>query len=118
MEGGRHLIQPYHTTAGATSTGPHLLSLNDRLRELHDAQGSSLRVVSLLEGQPTQLSGVIPRIVIVAPDSAYPGFGAAMTLPENDHIDCCKPAGRAAPAYSVVRDLVLHAVRVATPGGG
>ncbi|GLI68116.1 hypothetical protein VaNZ11_012443 [Volvox africanus] len=98
--------------------GPHLLSLNDRLRELHDSQGGALRLVSLLEGQPTQLSGVIPRILIVAPDSAYPGFGASITLPENDHIDCCKPASQAAPAYLVVRDLVLHAIRVAVPGGG
>ncbi|GLC40763.1 hypothetical protein PLESTB_000025100 [Pleodorina starrii] len=98
--------------------GPHLLSLNDRLRQLHDTSGGALRVVSLLEGQPTQLSGVIPRILIVAPDSAYPGFGAALTLPENDHIDCCKPAGRTSPAYSVVRDLVVHAMRVAAPGGG
>ncbi|GIL79686.1 hypothetical protein Vretifemale_8977 [Volvox reticuliferus] len=98
--------------------GPHLLSLNDRLRELHESQGGALRVVSLLEGQPTQLSGVIPRILVVAPDSAYPGFGASMTLPENDHIDCCKPASQAAPAYLVVRDLVLHAISVAVPGAG
>ncbi|KXZ55505.1 hypothetical protein GPECTOR_2g1054 [Gonium pectorale] len=98
--------------------GPHLLSLNQRLKQLHDRSAGALRVVSLLEGQPTQLSGVIPRILVVAPDSAYPGFGAALPLPDNDHIDCCKPAGRADPVYAVVRDALRHALRAAAPGGG
>lgn len=78
-------------------------------------------MVSLLEGQPTQLSGVIPRILIVAPDSAYPGFGEGLTLLQQDHIDICKPASKAAPAYTVVRDVLRHAmrqaVRMAEEGG-
>eukprot|EP00198_Chlamydomonas_reinhardtii_P002763 XP_001692099.1 predicted protein [Chlamydomonas reinhardtii] len=98
----RHLPGAYPAASLARLTpGPHLLSLNARLHALHEQRPGQLRVVSLLEGLPTQLSGVIPRILVVGPDSAYPGFGAALTLPHNDHIDCCKPAGTAAPGYVV-----------------
>ncbi|GFR49269.1 hypothetical protein Agub_g11249, partial [Astrephomene gubernaculifera] len=107
----RHLPGAHPAPSLARLTpGPHLLALNDQLRALHDSRAGDLRVVSLLEGQPTQLSGVIPRILIVEPQSAYPGFGAAMLLPGNDHIDVCKPAGRGAPAYRVLRDVVRHAM--------
>ncbi|KAG2501745.1 hypothetical protein HYH03_000245 [Edaphochlamys debaryana] len=115
----RHLPGAHPAPSLARLTpGPHLLSVNDRLRRLYLDEHGGLRVVSLLEGQPTQLSGVIPRILIVAPESAYPGFGSALPLPHNDHIDCCKPSGKTAPGYKVVRDLVNHAMRLGVGAGG
>lgn len=64
---------------------------------------SGVRIVSLLEGLPTQLSSVFPRLMIVPLQSAYPGFGESLTLAE-DHISICKPSSKAHPAYLVVED--------------
>ena len=38
--------------------------------------------------------------------SAYPGFGALLRLPEEDHISVSKPRGRDHPAFSLVSDMI------------
>lgn len=53
--------------------GPHLTELNDGLAALH-ASGS-LRVVSLVEGQATQLASVLPKVLIVPQGGRHPGWG-------------------------------------------
>lgn len=80
--------------------GPHLARLNDVLRQLHDS--GKVQVLSFVEGQATHLSGYIPKILIVPPESADPGFGSSVVLPHDDHISVCKPSSREAPAYSVL----------------
>jgi hypothetical protein len=44
-------------------TGPHLVDLNEGLRELYEKHG--VRVVSAVEGLSTQLAPVLPKVLIV-----------------------------------------------------
>ncbi len=77
---------------------PTLESLNDHLRRLHRRAGGDVRVLSYLEGAPTKLAelpvpGLKGRAIaaeVVAMESAYPGFGELVVLPDSDHIDACK----------------------------
>jgi hypothetical protein len=52
-----------------------------------------LRVVSLIEGLPTEPpDGLpLPKMVIVPPESGYPGFGELIRLGTKDHTEVCKP---------------------------
>lgn len=84
--------------------GPHLTELNEAFRALHEARG--IACICFLEGQPTQLAGVFPKLLIVPPESGYCGFGAGRLLPDDDHITVCKPRSREALAYAMLRELV------------
>jgi hypothetical protein len=71
-----------------------LEALNDTLRAAHKRAG--VRVLSFLEGTPTRLlrvpvfRGRHIAAEVVAMESAYPGFGELVVLPDSDHIDACK----------------------------
>jgi len=93
--------------------GPHLVELNERLRQLHDRAG--LEVVAFSEGQPTALAGFIPKLLVVPFESAYPGFGQIHVLRDHDHIEVCKPASRADLTYRLLLGMVR---RAAAAGGG
>lgn len=66
-------------------------------------QETSLEVVSIAEGQPTDVigsatAGPVPsgskrrlRAMIVPPASANPGYGLFLEVPAADHISVCKP---------------------------
>jgi hypothetical protein len=67
---------------------------------------SLTQVLSLLEGKPTQLAGFMPTYHIVPPESANPGFGRVVLLPDADHIASCKPPSRADASYYTMIDFV------------
>ena len=87
--------------------GARLEALNDTLRAAHKRAG--VRVLSFLEGTPTRLlrvpvfRGRHIAAEVVAMESAYPGFGEMVVLPESDHIDACKVRG----AHDVVAARLL-----------
>lgn len=62
------------------------------IRGLHES--GRLAVLSFCEGQPLALVPVLPRMLVVPPETAFPGYGAAVLLPHADHIDVCKPPSR------------------------
>jgi pimeloyl-ACP methyl ester carboxylesterase len=94
-----------------------LEALNDTLRAAHKRHG--VRVLSFLEGTPTRLlrvpvfRGRHIAAEVVAMESAYPGFGELVVLPDSDHIDACKPPSRDAPGYArtlaLVREVLAEA---------
>jgi pimeloyl-ACP methyl ester carboxylesterase len=100
---------------------PALDSLNQLLRRLHKRPHASVRVLSFLEGAPTKLAelpvpGLKARAIaaeIVAMESAYPGFGELVVLPDSDHIDACKPRSRLDASYArtlaLVREVLAEA---------
>ncbi len=57
---------------------------NARLRARVDA--GALRVLSFGEGAPSRVTALLPKLIVVPPDSAYPGFGDFQPLPGLDHI--------------------------------
>ena len=87
-----------------------LEELNDTLRQAHKRAG--VRVLSFLEGAPTRLlrvpvfRGRHITAEVVAMESAYPGFGEMVVLPESDHIDACKPRSPDEPGYARVLAMV------------
>jgi len=98
---------------------PSLESLNDHLRRLHKRQGHPVRVLSYLEGAPTTLAELpVPGLrgrgaiatEIVAMESAFPGFGDLVVLPQCDHIDACKPKSREDANYSALRNMLAAVV--------
>lgn len=62
-----------------------------------------LPVLSLGEGQPMSIAGLLPRMLVVPPEGASPGYGEFVLLQNADHIDTCKPRSREDPAYSTVQ---------------
>lgn len=104
------------TTAAASPAapphpGPSTLSSGGATPDPEPLAGSEpspgfgkVRIVSLLEGLPTQLSSVLPRLMIVPLQSAYPGFGEMKTFAQEDHISICKPSSKEHPAYLVVEE--------------
>jgi hypothetical protein len=100
---------------------PSLESLNDHLRRLHKRAQGPVRVLSFLEGAPTTLAelpvpGLKGRAIaaeIVAAESAYPGFGDLVVLPQCDHIDACKPRDREEANYKRTLELIQAAAREA-----
>ena len=100
---------------------PSLESLNDHLRRLHKRAQAPVRVLSFLEGAPTTLAelpvpGLKGRAIaaeIVAAESAYPGFGDLVVLPQCDHIDACKPRDKEEPNYKRTLELIRAAAQEA-----
>jgi hypothetical protein len=98
-----------------------LEELNDKLRQAHKRAG--VRVLSFLEGAPTRLlrvpvfRGRHITAEVVAMESAYPGFGEMVVLPESDHIDACKPRSRAEPGYERVLAMVREVLAEADARG-
>ena len=65
-----------------------------------------MRILSFGEGPPSRVSALLPRLVVVPPESAFPGFGDFHPLPDLDHIQARRPP----LLKSVVRiqDLWIH----------
>ena len=64
--------------------------MNRLLRERHAA--GLLPALSFAEGVPTHVQRLLPRVLVVPPDSAYPGFGDFVMLRDMDHIEVRRPA--------------------------
>ena len=100
-----------------SSNVDQLAALNEPLRAAHRRKRHPLRVVCFLEGRPTPLLQLpVPpglaarapaiRYEVVAPESAYPGFGDLVVLPQADHVTACKPGAKGDPSYALVLQLV------------
>jgi pimeloyl-ACP methyl ester carboxylesterase len=76
--------------------GPHLEKLNNTLKAM--SKSGDLKVLSFGEGQPTRVSYLSAHIV--PHESAFPGYGEFVVLPDHDHINVCKPYNKSDPAYS------------------
>jgi len=50
------------------------------------AAAGALPALSFGEGVPTAVQRLLPRMVVVPPESAYPGFGDFVMLHDMDHI--------------------------------
>jgi hypothetical protein len=77
--------------------GPHLEKLNNTLKAM--SKSGDLKVLSFGEGQPTRVSYILSAH-IVPHESAFPGYGEFVVLPNHDHINVCKPYNKSDPAYS------------------
>jgi len=84
--------------------GPHLEDADAVLQRAHAA--GSLRVLSFGETARMAVAPLLPRVLVVPPDSAAPGYGAFWLLAGRDHIAVCKPGSRADPAYGETAALV------------
>jgi hypothetical protein len=80
--------------------------MNQAIAELCSA--GRLQVLSYCEGQPLKLVGLLPKMLVVPEETAFPGYGQTVTLPDADHIDTCKPPTRADPAYSELLQLIIR----------
>ena len=89
--------------------GPHLEDADAVLHRAHAA--GSLRVLSFGETVRMAVAPLLPRVLVVPPDSAAPGYGPFWLLPGRDHIAVCKPGSRTDPAYAETVALVEAVLR-------
>lgn len=89
--------------------GPYLMELNQVIQEWSEMEG--FPILHFSESVPTQLLPVMPKIMIVPPESAFPGFGESIQLVQADHVAACKPAAPDAISYSKTMQLILDIAR-------
>ena len=87
--------------------GPHLMQPDAALKARH-ALGK-LRVLSFGETERLAVAPLLPRVLVVPPESASPGYGEFVLLEGEDHIGVCKPGAREDVGYERCR-LVVEAV--------
>jgi hypothetical protein len=56
------------------------------------AEAGRLAALSFAEGVPSRVTALLPRLIVVPPESAYPGFGEFVPLADLDHIQVGRPA--------------------------
>ena len=93
---------------GPESLALALQEVNRLLRERH-LQGA-LPALSFAEGVPTHVQRLLPKVVVVPPESAYPGFGDFVMLSDMDHIAVCKPPTPDHPAYARLMEFLRQRV--------
>ena len=89
------------------------MQVNDLLRARNAA--GRLPELAFAEGVPLALVPVLPKLIVVPEESAFPGYGGTVVLPDADHIHTCKPTSRQDVAYA--RLLEFLAVRAAEAAG-
>ena len=82
---------------------PSAQEINRAIAELHEA--GDVDVISFCESTPLSLVGMLPRVLVVPKETAFPGYGETATVGA-DHIDACKPASREDPAYSLLERFI------------
>ena len=87
--------------------GPHLSEPDAALRARHGL--GKLRVLSFGETERLAVAPLLPRVLVVPPESASPGYGEFVLLEGEDHIGVCKPGSREDVGYERCR-LVVEAV--------
>lgn len=92
---------------------PFAQEINRAIAELHET--GDVDVISFCESIPLSLVGMLPRVLVVPEETAFPGYGETANVAA-DHIDACKPASREDPAYSCSRGSYSASVR--RTGGG
>lgn len=85
--------------------GPYLMDLNQVIQKWCEIEG--FPILHFSESVPTQLLPVIPKIMVVPPESALPGFGESIQLLHADHVAACKPAAPDAISYRKTMQLIL-----------
>ncbi len=78
-------------------TGPGL-QVNELLRARNAA--GLLPMLAFAEGVPLSLVPVLPKLIVVPEESAFPGYGETVVLPDANHINTCKPTSREDVAYA------------------
>ena len=81
------------------------------LRERH-ARGK-LRVLSFGETERLAVAPLLPRVLVVPPESASPGYGEFVLLEGEDHLGVCKPGSKEDLGYERCRLVVEAVVREA-----
>lgn len=61
------------------------------------AEAGRLAALSFAEGVPSRVTALLPRLIVVPPESAYPGFGEFVPLPDLDHIQVGHPVKLGGP---------------------
>ncbi|CAH1373103.1 unnamed protein product [Tenebrio molitor] len=88
---------------------PQLLKMHEDFLEL--TKINPIRVVTFVETQPTVVSAMKFKFLVVEPDSGNPGCGEYYEIPL-DHLGICKPASRQSFLYqkvlSVIKDILKH----------
>lgn len=98
----RIVDMPCYIRAGITRCQPLQVAaqeINKAVAQLHDA--GNLEVLSFCESVPLSLVGLLPRVLVVPEETAFPGYGETAHV-EADHIDACKPASREDPGYALL----------------
>ena len=85
-----------------------LQEVNRLLRE-RNSEGA-LPALSFAEGVSTHVGRLLPKVIVVPADSAYPGFGDLVMLNDMDHIAVCKPPSPDHPAYANLMAFVRQRV--------
>ncbi|GMH45044.1 hypothetical protein BSKO_13001 [Bryopsis sp. KO-2023] len=84
--------------------GPYLVELNRTIQEWSESKG--LPILHFSESEPTKLLPVIPKLLIVPPESACPAFGESVRLVHVDHVRACKPSDKESISYSKTMELI------------
>jgi len=77
--------------------------INRAIAQLHEA--GDLDVLSFCESVPLSLVGMLPRVLVVPEETAFPGYGETATV-QADHIDACKPSSKEDPGYALLERLI------------
>lgn len=88
-----------------------LQAVNELIREQHSA--SKRPVLSFGEGRGTLISAVLPFMLVVPPEAAYPGYGKFILLEDSNHINTCKPSTRDDTAYTAALEFLQDCARQA-----
>jgi hypothetical protein len=88
---------------------PQLLKMHEDFLEL--TKINPIKVVTFVETQPTVVSAMKFKFLVVEPESGNPGCGEYYEIPL-DHLGICKPASRQSFLYqkvlSVIKDILKH----------
>jgi len=77
--------------------GPYLEDLNSKIQQW--AKRRQIPILSFAEMQTTKVLSVLPKLQVVPPSSAFPGYGQFIPLEDLDHITSCKPKHRTDAFY-------------------
>ncbi|XP_063911696.1 protein SERAC1 isoform X3 [Zophobas morio] len=83
---------------------PLLLDIHQNFLEL--LKKHPMKVITFVETEPTIVSAMKFKFLVVEPDSGNPGYGEYYEIPL-DHLGICKPASR----YSFLYQKVLHLIK-------
>ena len=78
---------------------PRAQEINRAIAQLHER--GEVDVLSFCESVPLSLVGMLPRVLVVPEETAFPGYGETAYVAA-DHIDACKPSSREDPGYSLL----------------
>eukprot|EP00898_Chlorokybus_atmophyticus_P002214 jgi/Chlat1/2994/Chrsp2S08918 len=115
--GMAYVLRPAPSVNELRRNNPVHDDLNKILRTRHSS--GKINILSFAEGKTTKLletyGGVAVWAEIVPLESAYPGFGEFIVLPDADHVNACKPCTREDVTYAKVLELVKQQLQQVAP---